>query len=213
MSIADTERMRKVNHARWQRKYYHDRRAGKGFRMVDAAPAREHIRAIRAAGGAYSSMSMASGVPYSTLRSIGSPSGPPVIQRGHHEAVMALRTQDLMKAALKAGDDRLKVPYIGTKRRIRALMAIGWPMHELKRRTGGLDVGHLVRDGQWRVYLSTAVTVMRVYEELWDVPGPSQITVRRAIAKGWAPPMAWDDSAIDDPEAREPGLVALTLPA
>jgi len=46
--------------------------------------------------------------------------------------------------------------------------------------------------------------VADLYDELWDMPGGCQDALRTAVARGWAPPLAWDDDPgdphyIDDP--------------
>ena len=57
-----------------------------------------------------------------------------------------------------------------------------------------------------RVATTTATKVARLYEELWDQPGPSTRTRQRAERLKWAPPLAWDDGTgphgIDNPKAR-----------
>jgi hypothetical protein len=43
--------------------------------------------------------------------------------------------------------------------------------------------------------------IARVYDALWNQPGPSDKGRRRAAKLGYAPPVAWDDETIDDPAA------------
>lgn len=89
---------------------------------------------------------------------------------------------------------------LGTIRRIRALVAIGWPMPALSERLGTASpqsVQNLVRKpGDTRILRSTAEKIAALYDELHMLPGPSPISATRAARKGWAPPLAWDD--IDD---------------
>lgn len=92
----------------------------------------------------------------------------------------------------------------GTARRLRALAAIGWPMLTLSRRLGGATreyAGQIVNNRQ-RVRTRTATAVANLYDELSMTLGPSQRTRNAAKAKGWPPPLAWDDETIDDPSAR-----------
>jgi hypothetical protein len=44
--------------------------------------------------------------------------------------------------------------------------------------------------------------VARIYEELSGTPGPSSSALIRARRAGWAPPLAWYGTNIDDPRAR-----------
>jgi predicted DNA-binding protein (UPF0251 family) len=60
----------------------------------------------------------------------------------------------------------------------------------------------MARISKCYVTRSTAARVARLYDLLSMRPGPSPIAKRRALAKGWAPPLAWDDDTIDDPRAR-----------
>src|SRR5205085_11515119 len=90
----------------------------------------------------------------------------------------------------------------GTVRRIRALAALGWPLDELGARLGmtGRNLARVPL--QARVHRDTAAKVAVLYNELSMTPGPSPRSRRLAKAKGWPPPLAWDDETIDDPKAR-----------
>lgn len=98
----------------------------------------------------------------------------------------------------------------GTRRRLQALAASGWPMTWLDARLG-YRPGRCYQTTrrQW-VTLRVAAEVAQLYDALWDQPSGAGREDRRvrtmAAAKGWAPPLAWDDSHgphyIDDPDAR-----------
>jgi hypothetical protein len=88
----------------------------------------------------------------------------------------------------------------GTRRRLQALIAIGWPIRELARQMGWTgNPGLLLYGERQQVHKHTAALVADVYDRLWDVPGPSVRSRRAAARAGYAPPLAWDD--IDDPAA------------
>ena len=96
----------------------------------------------------------------------------------------------------------LKVDATGTRRRIHALMRLGWPADRLG---AHLAVsGAAVREWTYtsKVRRSTAARVAELYDRLCWTPGPSTKTRARAVAAGWPPPLAWDDDTIDDPKAR-----------
>lgn len=86
------------------------------------------------------------------------------------------------------------VPAHGTRRRIQALYALGW--------TGELIaplIGYREQRGvsalcyrKW-VKPETYRAVCAAFEKLSATPGPSVVTRKRALAKGWLPPLAWDD--------------------
>ncbi len=83
----------------------------------------------------------------------------------------------------------------GAHRRIQALQRLGWPMGELAARLGCEPHGRALSCAlqRSRCTRSWAAKVAALFDELCMVPGPSQTTQRRAAAKGWPPPLAWDD--------------------
>ncbi len=96
---------------------------------------------------------------------------------------------------------RVAVDATGTRRRLQALSAIGWRYEDMAALIGvGKDVVRDYARSSW-VQPATAVKVTAVYEKLSGTPGPSAITRRRAEAKGWVPPLGWDEGEIDDPAA------------
>lgn len=92
----------------------------------------------------------------------------------------------------------LLVDSTGTARRIRALMAIGWTAAGIAAH-GPWATGDALLElaKRQRIHIDNRNEVARIYDDLCMTPGPSANTRRRALAKGWAPPLAWDD--IDDP--------------
>lgn len=107
---------------------------------------------------------------------------------------------------LEAFGERRLIDATGTVRRIQALMALGWPSRELAVRCGWTH-GEAILEISRRetVQRKTVATIARLYDELSMIPGPSAETKKRAIRKGWAPPLAWDEGEIDDPKARPHG--------
>lgn len=90
-----------------------------------------------------------------------------------------------------------KVDATGTRRRWRALMALGWTNHGLMNRLGYAACGNWIAYAD-SIHVDTARKVKDLYDELWDQPGPSQWTRTWAANRGFLPPMAWDDDTIDD---------------
>lgn len=94
---------------------------------------------------------------------------------------------------------------IGVARRLQALTAIGYTDRALAPMLG-MHPSYVVRlragIGQ-RVTDETRRLVVDLYDQLWDRPydGPYSVrTTRLAAAKGWLPPLAWDDDTIDEPD-------------
>lgn len=93
---------------------------------------------------------------------------------------------------------------VGSTRRVRALVALGWSQHELCRRTGlsPSTMSHLIRGSVDRTNTDVVFRVAKLYDELSMTPGPSDYQRGRAKQHGWAPPLAWDDDTIDNPQAK-----------
>jgi hypothetical protein len=119
------------------------------------------------------------------------------------------RTRTKPLPATPSGQRRrpLTVDKIGAVRRIRALMAMGWPRRELSRQAGWKgDTCALILDGRKNVVtLATDQRIRDLYDRLCMTQGPSAETRRRTIRAGWASPLAWDDDTIDDPAATPAG--------
>ena len=87
----------------------------------------------------------------------------------------------------------------GTTRRLQALTAIGWPAE------------HLAHELGWtRAKLDNTLNgqppngshhrVATLYDRLSMTPGPNQAARQHAQQHGWAPPLAWDDEHLDQPD-------------
>lgn len=123
------------------------------------------------------------------------------ILHGQHKQV-----QDFTLRALTAFRDSnpapVRAPVIGLKRRVQALQRMGWPLHELRRRMGNCVIDRVrITPPDGTVPMRTFEKVVALYDELSMIPGPSQSARTRATNKGWAPPMAWNENEIDDPDA------------
>jgi hypothetical protein len=97
----------------------------------------------------------------------------------------------------------LRIDSTGTGRRLRALAAIGWTSEVIADKLGVTPspVRDLSRQVRPLVTRTTAAKVAALYDELSMIPGPSTSAAKRARAKGWVPPLGWDDDDLDDPNA------------
>lgn len=99
----------------------------------------------------------------------------------------------------------LLVDVLGSQRRLRALMAIGYAERKLAAELGWTlrMVNGVVIGEHKTIRVSKACAVADLYERLCGTAGDSQRTRGWAQRRGWLPPLAWDD--IDDP-AEVPSL-------
>lgn len=98
----------------------------------------------------------------------------------------------------------------GTRRRVEALMAIGWSSLRIAAHAGVTPTVISSIHRAERCELGTALAVRATYDALWDQVPPQRNrgekagytrARNRATAEGWVSPLAWDDDAIDDPAA------------
>ncbi len=101
------------------------------------------------------------------------------------------------------------VPAIGMQRRLQALVAYGYGMQAIADQLGvgrsrAFDM--VRRSGPRGVLRRTADEVRDLFDRLTAQPAPSgrSATFARTVAAkyGWAPPLAWDDATIDNPDAQ-----------
>lgn len=93
--------------------------------------------------------------------------------------------------------EQMFVPSLGSARRVRALMALGWRHEDITGLIGGRVSHHLAAHRHKAINAHDWRLVDAAYEALSGTPGPSEKSRRRAAAQGYVPPLAWDD--IDDP--------------
>lgn len=97
-------------------------------------------------------------------------------------------------------------PPHGAVRRLRALMALGHMGQAIAPEIGVSPqyVSMMVNESRSTNGVSPKLwkRIARLYDRWSMTPGGSRTTASRAKAKGWVPPLAWDDDAIDDRRAR-----------
>lgn len=193
--------------------------------LVDAEPARQHIRHLMAAGMGLKTIARAAG--YSGSGQITSivygkywtqPDHPErrpprkQIGRDAEARILAIRPA-LMPSA--------KVDALGTTRRLQALVARGY---SLLRIADQLPVGHLavrrLTHGESTHCLeSTRAAVAALFDQWCDTPPPARTgnqggSVTRAVnfarRQGWQPAASWDDIDLDEaPSLGEPVVTLL----
>lgn len=187
----------------------HAIRRGTWQPWTDAEPVRQHITNLRACSMGLRTIAATAGVNRKLLQSV--TTGRPERGTGPQEkmrpaiaaAVLAVEpTLDTLAA-------KTPIDATGTRRRLQALVAVGWPQQHLARDLG-MTPGNfgtcLTRE---QVIVRTVRAVRVVYDRLWNVdptehgatPGGVTRARRHAAERGWPPVGAWDDDVIDDPAA------------
>lgn len=182
---------------------------------VDAEPVREHLRYLMDNGISVKRTAALTGLASSAVSAILYGRS----ERGHAPYPRVLKTTADKILAITPTLENMApgqvVDGTGTGRRLQALVAIGWSMSRLGERLGVEigNMGRVVAGGP--VTAARALAVKALFEELWNQPQEgdeqrSRISANRARnyarARGWAPPLAWDDETIDDPAAMPEGF-------
>jgi len=168
---------------------------------VDSAEAREHLRALRAAGYTLRAIARTTGVSRQTLTRLqqsASDAGP---SRTRVHAITAARLLELSPDDLNIATGAL-VSARGVRRRLQALAAIGWTMPALANQLGRTPANLRRVLASDRVTERTDRQIRALYDRLWNRQ-PDRSTRRRraaserardhARANGWVAPLAWDD--------------------
>jgi transcriptional regulator with XRE-family HTH domain len=176
--------------------------------FVDAEPVLRHVRDLQACGLGLRRIAEAAGVDRKRLQ--GLLTGRPERGTGPQEKVRPA----LAAAILAVGPsfdllgDKTVIDASGTRRRLQALVALGWSQAKLADRLGWTPAsfGTLMKES--RTIVATARKVRALYDALWDQAPPEddhrdKIAASRArnhaTKHGWLPPQAWDDDLIDLP--------------
>jgi lambda repressor-like predicted transcriptional regulator len=200
-SAYTTNRKRQIAYGRWEP-------------YVDAGPVREHLGRLRKAGIGWMRAAQLAGLAPSTVEKLlyGAPHrglGPSkLVRRATAEKLLAVN------ASLEHLGGKAVVDATGTRRRLQALVAIGWSQSKLGRELDMSPQNFSAMFKRDRVHADTARAVRVLYDRLWNAAPPEtehreKIAAARsrsyAAARGWARPMAWDDDTIDDPNAVSEG--------
>jgi predicted transcriptional regulator len=191
---------------------YRQRILGRWAPFVDAAPTRAHIQALREAGIGVDQIARLAGISSSHVRELvphPRTGRRPIqqVRRDTAQRVLAVAVTDANRAS------RSHVDATGTRRRLQALVAIGWThtalAAELCRSTTSLTRSMTSE----AVIASTARQVRDLYDRAWDKQPQhdtddelATINAARALAAshGWPPPMAWDDIDTDPSPCADP---------
>jgi len=182
-----------------------ERTFGRWQPFVDAGPTNRHITALRAAGIGVERIAQLSGVSVSHVRELADP------RQGESPSTRRVRPTTAMRILGVGIDDASRAPHsrvasTGTRRRLQALITVGWTPEllaaQLGRRPSSLRGSMTSRS----VTARTAQDVAALYARLWNAQPPELTGDQRAAADGarahaaahgWLPPLAWDDIDTD----------------
>ena len=193
---------------------HRERTFGRWHPLIDATAAREHIQALRAAGIGLDQIAKLAGVSASHVRRLlyHRRDDQQPIQRVRPETAERLLRVDV-SAANRAPRNRIDAT--GTRRRLQALVAIGWTPSRLAAEMARSTTNLKRSMTSASVTATTAQQVSDLYERLWDVWPPNATSAQRAaidtsrtyaLQHRWLPPLDWDDI---DADPHRPGDIQL----
>jgi hypothetical protein len=91
---------------------------------------------------------------------------------------------------------------IGARRRVEALMAIGWSRPKIAERIGTTADCLYQTLKHDRTTYTTWAAVRDIYEQLSGTPGGDKRIITLARRSGYTPPLAWEGRDIDHPDAQ-----------
>lgn len=188
--------------------------------LTDAEPSRQHIRGLMDQGMGWKRVAKAAGLAPSSVYAI-------LWAQDSKSRTRPMRKQinKAMEATLLAVEldlaDHMIIDNLGSLRRLRALVAMGWSQKRLAKILGmqPANFGTVIHGRREGITVKTAKRIDEVFTDLWDKT-PDATTrfeqagitraKREADAKGWVTAAAWDD--IDDPDEEPKGdVVDLTV--
>lgn len=187
---AEAQRRRKaIAYGRWQG-------------LVPADAARDHVQRLRSAGISLQRIAACSGVGYGTVARLAYPHPsrrePPTLRLRHDTAQRLLQ----LRAQACTVPPGARVDATGSRRRLQALMAAGWPLPTLARQLGRTAANLRRSMHADAVTDACARHISTLYEALRDMPPPGRTAAERVSASrakatartsGWLPHWAWDD--------------------
>jgi hypothetical protein len=184
-----------------------ERTYGRWQPFIDAGPVHDHLALLRAAGIGVERIAALAGMSVSHIRELATR------DRRDSSVTRRIRPSTATRILSISVDHAERAPHslvdaTGARRRLEALIAIGWSSEllatELARRPSSLRRSITSSS----VTARTARDVAALYERLWNTVPPrissnqcAAVDAARihAAVRGWLPPMAWDDIDTDVP--------------
>ncbi|PXX66925.1 hypothetical protein DFR70_103680 [Nocardia tenerifensis] len=169
-----------------------------------ADPVREHVTQLEKAGLSHRRLVELAELNRSTLAALlhGRPGlhPPQWISRAVADRILAVQVP---QSAVEVAAPNAVVAVLGAQRRLRALVADGWPQAVLADELGMArnNLGPLMH-GEHPITARRHRAVAELFTRKQLIPGPSQQAREYGRAQGWARSWQWDEDSIDDPKAR-----------
>lgn len=168
---------------------------------VDSARATEHLLRLNQAGFSWRQIAQLSGMSEQGLY-------------GVRDGTQVQVETEKRILAIPAPEDKYAgrglIDSTGSQRRIRALVALGWPQRKLEDHMGTHPRRLSIVLQRQKIYTPLARLISDCYDELSMTLGPSNRSRVIAQRKGWPVPLCWDD--IDDPNETPSSGVAEVVP-
>src|SRR5690606_15176219 len=103
------------------------------------------------------------------------------------------------------------VPAVGSRRRLRALLGMGYTQQYMADHIGSTRAGisYIIASQTNDARAKSAGAIAAMFDELQMVHPPDSPYAKRARTlarqRGWPPPLAWDEDTIDSPSAQPAG--------
>jgi hypothetical protein len=181
--------------------------------FTDAAPVREHLLRLRDCDMGLRRVAAVARVDRKRLQAI-------LTGRPERGTPPQEKVRPALAAAVLAVEPTLDnlggstvIAAIGTRRRLQALVARGWPQAQLASRLGWTDANFSDLLRREHVIVRTARAVRALYAQLWDQDPRQHGVTNQAYSRAlnaarcsdWSPPAAWDDETLDLPGAKPRG--------
>lgn len=177
--------------------------------QVDATPVRQHLDRLIRRGWGVRAISKETGISLDVLSNIVYGRNavlPTTLRAGTADQILAFTP--IATRSKFDGTDTENTDATGSRRRLQALVSLGFSLHLLAGHAGRSHSSFKAILARDRIRVSTANEIKALYDQLWDkqplpeTPAEKQsVTMAKKAAQknGWLPPMMWDDDHIDDP--------------
>lgn len=163
-------------------------------RLMPARAVTAHIHKLQAQGVTMRQIAKAAGVPAGYVAHLS-------IDR--YDRTNAVRGRAVLQVTARRAQHvpGAMMPTVGARRRIQALMALGWN-HAAMHDASGVWTSVILSQPGTKITWESHTAIAAMFDRLSMTPGPSWRTALRAKQRGYAPPLAWDEETIDDPHAK-----------